>query len=171
MALKDCKGKYVLMCDNDTEVSDPEWLPKMLGAFGRKTAIVTPVSNFAFGAQSIRYNKDFRAKGILRHNVGLVSGYFQLMRRKALDEVGGLDEDYGLGYNVDLDLSIKMTEAGYELKVIRDLFVYHHGSQSISQVADVKKLDEDTRKLLEKKWGKDKVKKLLTKYEESFKNE
>lgn len=153
---------YILICDNDIEIKDHDWLHAMISAFGKNTGVVVPISNFGFGLQSSGYNKHLVPHGFIRHNSKVASGFFEMIKRETLDKVGKLDERFGLGYNVDLDLSIRVREAGYNIVVARDVYIYHHGSQSIKQVTDTEKLEKDTRKLLEDKWGKDKVKDLIT---------
>jgi predicted SAM-dependent methyltransferase len=51
-----------------------------------------------------------------------------LVRKAALDAAGGVqDVEYG---GDDIDLSIRIRKAGYDLVINRNVFVYHHGFQT-----------------------------------------
>ncbi len=54
----------------------------------------------------------YRAPGVVRGPVDAVSGAFMLIRRRALEEIGLLDEGYWL-YMEDLDLCYRAAEAGW----------------------------------------------------------
>ena len=54
----------------------------------------------------------YRAPGVSSGRVDAVNGAFMLMRRSALDEVGGFDEGYWM-YMEDLDLSYRLAQAGW----------------------------------------------------------
>jgi len=50
--------------------------------------------------------------------------------REAFETVGGLPGDYIHGYFEDIDLSCRLREAGHELAIREDCFVYHKGHGS-----------------------------------------
>jgi GT2 family glycosyltransferase len=124
LGLKHSNSKYVMFANDDIFVppASMAWLLTMatyldsyefLGAIG-------PSSNVVSGSQNIfretRYTKCFTSYLI---------GFCILVRRKALDEAGGIQHMQHGGD--DLDLSIRIRKAGYDLFSIRDVFVYHHG--------------------------------------------
>jgi len=55
--------------------------------------------------------------------------------RLVADKVGLLDEDFGRGYYEDFDYSLRVKQAGYQLGVTEDAFVYHRGSTSFGKVS------------------------------------
>ena len=61
-------------------------------------------------------------------DVQFLVGFCMLVRREALDKIGGLDESFNTGD--DIDLSIRLRSEGYSLINARDTFVYHHGFQT-----------------------------------------
>jgi GT2 family glycosyltransferase len=63
------------------------------------------------------------------HELSWVPGTALLLRRTALDEVGWLDEDFFF-YNEDLDLSIRLKQAGWQLYYHPGFGVRHHESGS-----------------------------------------
>ena len=56
--------------------------------------------------------------------VGAVNGAFMLVRREALDEVGGLDERFWM-YGEDLDWCLRFTRAGWEVRYWPGTTVLH----------------------------------------------
>ncbi|MCY4160189.1 MAG: glycosyltransferase family 2 protein [Bacteroidetes bacterium] len=60
------------------------------------------------------------------------SGAAMLLRRSALDEVGLLDEQFGL-HMEEIDLCWRLRRAGYEIGVIPESKVYHIGGATLSR--------------------------------------
>ena len=63
------------------------------------------------------------------HELSWVPGTCLLLRRQALDEVGWLDEDFFF-YNEDLDLSLRLKKAAWQLYYHPSLVVQHRESGS-----------------------------------------
>ena len=61
---------------------------------------------------------------------GKLSGFCLLMKRAVYEAIGGLDEQFGLGFFDDDDLAERARRAGFELAVAHDLFVHHFGSRT-----------------------------------------
>ena len=83
-----------------------------------------------------------------------LSGFAMLIRRNVWDEVGGFDEDFAPGYFEDDALSMEILKRGYRLKLVRNSFIYHAGSQSFRNV-DYEQLLIDHHKLFIQKYGFD----------------
>lgn len=147
-------GEDVLWLNDDIQITDVGWLESMernlslddVGAVG-------PTSNFVMGLQSMQYSPDLP----LRHRANFIIGFCMLVRSDAAQKVGRLDERFGLGGNDDLDYSIRLQEAGYDLLVDRSVFVFHYGARSISRIGGYEKVEAETRPLLVEKWGQARV--------------
>ncbi len=63
------------------------------------------------------------------HAVDVLSGAFMLLRRSVLDEVGLLDEDYFM-YGEDVDLSYRITKAGYRNYYYAGSSIIHYKGES-----------------------------------------
>src|SRR5690606_18549071 len=61
--------------------------------------------------------------------VEVLVGAFMLLKRTVYNEVGGFDEDYFM-YGEDIDLSYKITKAGYQNHYLGSLTVLHYKGES-----------------------------------------
>lgn len=82
-----------------------------------------------------------------------------LFRSEVLNKVGKLDEQFSPAYSEDWDYSFRMTEAGYDLLVDRETFLYHYGEVTAKEVLG-KVMSKDamyqiSHQKLVKKWGQD----------------
>lgn len=121
--LKHSTSQFVCFANDDIFIpnSSYNWLSSMMSVFSHpEVAAVGPSSNVVMGPQNI-----WKA---LPHNIietTFLIGFCMVVRRKMLDEVGGIDDTLPGGD--DLDLSIRLRSAGYKLIAKRDVFVFHHG--------------------------------------------
>jgi len=90
-------------------------------------AAVGPSSNFVMGLQSIFHDAEYVAM-----QVKYLIGFFLVVRRSDLDAAGGVDDTLPGGD--DIDLSIRLRDLGKTLICRRDVFVFHHGSQTGQKV-------------------------------------
>jgi GT2 family glycosyltransferase len=123
--LKHATTPYVVFMNDDTYIplSSAYWLYAMLQHFADpKVAAVGPGSNCVMGLQNI-----FCATPAI-HNleVNFLIGFCLMVRRSALDEVGGVDDSLPY-HGDDLDLSIRFREKGYKLICDKSVFVWHYG--------------------------------------------
>jgi len=63
------------------------------------------------------------------HEVDVLSGAFMLMRKTTLDKTGLLDEDFFM-YGEDIDLSYRITKAGYKNYYFADTSIIHYKGES-----------------------------------------
>ena len=100
------------------------------------------------------------------HQIDSPTGAFYLIRRKILDQVGVLDEDYFM-YGEDLDLSFRVKKAGWKIYYVPDYKIIHYKKRSGRKAKDrklKKKIDEyfyETMKLFYKKHYEDKYPKIV----------
>ena len=158
-AIKASKGRYVLLLNPDTVVED-DTLPKvvsfmnehpdagglgvkMLDGQGRflpesKRGLPTPSVAFykIFGLSKLFPRSRIFGKyhlGYLDneqvHQVEVLSGAFMLLRREALEKTGYLDEDFFM-YGEDIDLSYRITRAGYKNYYYPGTRIIHYKGES-----------------------------------------
>jgi len=171
-ALAHARGEYVVLLNNDT-VLTPGWLEGLL-AVGRRedcrpAGMVGPVSNEVPDPQRVEpgYGRDlaglpaFAAARRAAHQgkvlaVERLSGFCLLIPRRVLEQVGGLDERFGLGFFEDDDLGVRVRRAGYRLLVALDTYVHHWGSATVRGLGlDAGRLLRENLERFREKWGAD----------------
>jgi GT2 family glycosyltransferase len=187
--LKKTNGEYICFINNDIEVTE-NWFDGMVKHFNdpdnNKIGMIGCTTNFTMGLQRHDFNQHFNGN---HHIVNYLVGWLMLTKRTVLEEVAkqdydkkltpingmaGLDTVFGLGSSDDLDISLRIRKAGYNLVIARDVFVYHHGSKSFEKKfgKDILKLGtEDNKKyfddvnqkldILRKKWGENEIAEML----------
>ena len=79
-----------------------------------------------------------------------VTGACLMLRRSVFTEVGGFDEDFGIGFN-DTDLCLRIGAAGYKILYDGSTILYHYESATRSQTKQVFH-PEDTLRMITR-WG------------------
>jgi hypothetical protein len=153
LALPEVQTEFVCMLNDDVlfpPASFSFW--KTLLAWFDKTDIggVGPTSNFVAGHQNAFVH------GLNpRLLVPFLIGFCAVYRTKILKDLGGLDETLPGGD--DLDLSIRVKDAGWELAADRTVYLHHIGQQTGHRVHpgewDSQKHQADTYNALIKKHG------------------
>jgi len=168
-------GDRVLLLNNDT-IAPRGWLGRMLRVFelDPRIGLVGPQSNHVSGPQMIPVRYDTRTLSgldefsqeledaaeqrepthtIVVESTSRLVGFCLLIRRQVIDEIGLLDERFGLGNWEDDDYCRRAIQAGWHCRIARNAFVHHYGSRCYSQICDLQALiDENRGKYLEK-WG------------------
>lgn len=122
-ALAKTSAPYVMFLNDDTLIPPTSlmWINQLLQHFiDDKVGAVGPSSNVVMGLQNIFSQTDPNV-----FTVKYLIGFCFVARREALIEVGGIDPSLPGGD--DLDMSIRLRDAGYKLIVDKNVFVYHHG--------------------------------------------
>lgn len=158
-AIRQAKGEYILLLNPDTVVEEDCFIKvcrfmdatpdagalgvKMIDGKGKflpesKRGLPTPQVAFykMFGLSALfpkskrfgRYHLGFLPKNEV-HKVDVLAGAFMLLRKKTLDEIGLLDEDYFM-YGEDIDLSYRITKAGYFNYYFPDTTIIHYKGES-----------------------------------------
>lgn len=100
--------------------SDPKRVWFAGGKYGRLTSHVEHVG-------ILKYDNEIRAP---HANNDFLSGCFSLFRASVLLEVGLLDEQF-FAYMEDVDLNVRIKNAGYKLTYVPEAFIYHKVSTTI----------------------------------------
>lgn len=158
-AMRVANGDYVLLLNPDTVVEEDTFLKvvefmdehpdagglgvRMIDGKGNflpesKRGLPTPMVAFykIFGLSSIfpkskrfgKYHLGYLSE-FETNEIEILSGAFMLMRKKALDKVGLLDEDFFM-YGEDIDLSYRIILGGYKNYYFPDTRIIHYKGES-----------------------------------------
>lgn len=139
---------YVMMLNNDTTV-DKNFLRPLIAAMeldprigvagGKIYYYSDPTRIWFAGGRFNRLTGRVQHIGLLKYDHDFVShnpendfisGCFSLFRASVLNEVGLLDERF-FAYMEDVDLNVRIKNAGYKLAYVPEAFIYHKVSTTI----------------------------------------
>ena len=140
------RGDFVVLLNNDVVVTEG-WLEGLLEAFERipRLGISAPRSNIVAGDQVVldaayknldemhayaaRRRERYRGRGYMTDRA---IGLCLCVDRRVIDEVGGIDERFGVGNFEDDDFCLRVRAAGYRIHVCDDVFIHHFGSKTFA---------------------------------------
>lgn len=159
----------IFLLNNDTIIAPNSIFWLRMGLYEDESVGGTgSVTNYAGNHQTIK--ESFSDLGgymdyAQKHNVPMeypyekrlsLIGFAFMIKRSVLDAVGLLDERFSPGNFEDTDLSYRMIQAGYQLLLCRNSFIFHFGSRSFSKdVSGYNSLMEDNARKFKEKWGFD----------------
>lgn len=166
--LAQAAGERLVLLNSDTVVPKG-WLQSLLAHLRQpEIGLVGPVTNFVGNEAKIEVSyvtlkqmKDFAAKQMASNrgqcfDIHMLAMFCVAMRRDVFDEVGWLDEKFGLGLFEDDDYSYRVRAKGYRVVCARDTFVHHFGQAAFKKLIDSGEYDqiwETNRAYFESKWG------------------
>jgi GT2 family glycosyltransferase len=167
---------FLLLLNNDVFVSDPDWLRVLLnealadpsiGAVGGKLLYPNGTVQHAGVVLGVGGVADHASRGIsgdapgyigqaiLARETGAVTAACMLVRRDAFKRIGGFDEaELTVAFN-DVDLCIKLREAGYRIIFTPDCVAEHRESLSRGDDFDENKLSRFMleNEVMQARWG------------------
>ena len=147
------RGDVVVLLNNDTFVPQG-LLGRLVRHLQRDPSIglLCPTTNFC--GNEARVEPDYRVGGALDFSavtayasrraaehrgrvfdIGVAAMYCVASRRAVLDEVGPLDEAYGIGMFEDDDFAVRMRQKGYRVACAEDAYVHHVGQGAFRKLS------------------------------------
>ena len=162
-------GEYIVLLNNDTIVTRG-WMSRLLRHLEDKTiGMVGPVTNFCGNEaridvpyKTVEGLQDFAEQYIKEHmdpesfDIRVLAMYCVAMRRPVVDDIGLLDEQFGIGMFEDDDYAHRVRLKGYRVVCAEDIFVHHFGETSFKKLKEdgsYMALFEENRRKYEEKWG------------------
>jgi GT2 family glycosyltransferase/glycosyltransferase involved in cell wall biosynthesis len=151
--LRASSGDYVVLLNSDTVVT-PGWLARIVarGEREERVGVLGPLSNAAShqsvpalrheGAWATNALPDWltvdgaalaarRGTPTINAHLPFLNGFCYAIKRAVIDAIGYLDEErFPSGYCEENDYSQRARDAGFELAVVEDAYVYHAKSRS-----------------------------------------
>ncbi|HNF71209.1 MAG TPA: glycosyltransferase family 2 protein [Chitinophagaceae bacterium] len=141
------RGDYVLLLNNDVEVTEPDWLKTMvsfaqqkhIGAVGARllypddtiqhAGVIVGLGGIAGHAFTGQYKEDPGYFNLIQtvNNFSAVTAACLMVRRDVFNEVGGMDITFEVEYN-DVDFCLKLQQAGYYNVYVPQVELYHYES-------------------------------------------
>lgn len=151
LGIKEANGRYIYLINNDTVFkkfnpnvivkrleSSPKIgmvCPKIRFAWGNNPiqfAGYTPLSPITVRNKAIGYSEEDKGQYDFSRQTPYAHGAAMMLKREVIDKVGLMPECYFLYYE-ELDWSMMITRAGYEIWYEPACTIYHKESQSTGQ--------------------------------------
>ena len=165
--IQQAKGEFVVLLNNDTIVPRG-WLSKLVHHLGdAEIGLVGATTNRTGNEAQIETTyrtygefEQFAAQYMRlrireRFDIRTATMFCVALRRGTFEEVGPLDEQFGLGMFEDDDYAMRVRAAGLRVVCADDVFVHHFGQASFGKLAAGRygPLFHANRVRWEAKWG------------------
>jgi GT2 family glycosyltransferase len=160
-------SEYIVLLNDDTIVTNG-WLGRMVGYLqDDRIGLIGPVTNWAGNEAKIDVDysgiegidefarRHVRERDGSSFDIKMLAMYCIGIRKSLLNEIGLLDEQFGIGMFEDDDFSLRVRKAGYRVVCAEDIFIHHWGKASFGKLddSDYDRLFEENRRKFEEKWG------------------
>jgi GT2 family glycosyltransferase len=166
-AAQRARGEVLVLLNNDTIVT-PGWLERLVAVLDEDEAVgmVGPRTNscgneaalgthYATVAEMFRFAADYTHRhGGQRLTPDMLTLFCAAIRTRVWNEVGGLDEGYGLGMFEDDDLTMAVRRCRHKVVLCEDAFVHHYGGAAFGKLPPRQylRLFWKNRRFFERKW-------------------
>ncbi len=162
-------GDYIVLLNNDTIVTHG-WLTKFVNYLDNhpEIGLIGPVTNSCgneakidvdyknpSGIEAFAHRYARAHEGTL-FDIRMLALFCTAMRREIIENVGLLDESFGVGMFEDDDYSHRVKLKGYRVVCAEDIFVHHFGQGSFKKLMETGEYNDifkRNRDIFEKKWG------------------
>ena len=147
--VREARGEYILLLNNDIEVITPDWMEQMLmfvqrkdvGAAGamlyypddtiQHAGVILGIGGVAGHSHKYfrRGEYGYASRLAIAQNLSAVTAACMMMPKKVWDEIEGLDEKFAVAFN-DVDLCMRIRKAGYLIVWTPYAELYHYESKS-----------------------------------------
>lgn len=169
-------GKLLLLLNNDTQVLHDDWMARMVGhalrpevgAVGARLVFADGTIQHGGVVLGMTSTADHPEIGTpigepgymgrlqVTQNYSAVTAACLMIRKDLFEQVGGMDEEHFHVLFNDVDLCLKLREAGYKNVWTPFATLVHHASVSLKGAADAEALERARREResLQRKWHK-----------------
>jgi GT2 family glycosyltransferase/glycosyltransferase involved in cell wall biosynthesis len=163
------QGAFIVFLNNDTVVTQG-WMQGLIRYLDDpESGMVGPVTNssgnktrIAVDYKTLDEMHRFAAEYTARHSgqsfeIRMLPFQCVALRRTVFEEIGPLDETFGIGMFEDDDYAIRLRQKGYKILCAEDVFIHHWGSASFSKIGFTNywQLFKQNRIKFEQKWGEE----------------
>ncbi|MBI5393170.1 glycosyltransferase [Candidatus Woesearchaeota archaeon] len=134
MGIKEAKGEIVCSIDSDAILQNKNWLQEIVSHFEDKTVAavagyIATGNTYNIWARLMGAELEDRYDSILTENVDHVSTCNTAYRKSFIEKVNLFDENLYYGY--DVDLSYKLKNAGFTIKLVKTVGCNHYWKETL----------------------------------------
>ena len=151
LAAAESSADFLFFMNNDVFLADPSWLPTIIGETGLSDDVAVVGGKFLYPNETIQHagvvigpegiaahvhrgapdtDYGYVGRAMLSHEISAVTAAGMLINARVFRAVGGFDEvDLKVAYN-DVDLCMKVREAGWRIIWCAEFVAAHHESLS-----------------------------------------
>lgn len=167
-------GSVLCFLNDDTEVIDPDWLEQLVvrlvlpevGAVGpmlcypngtiQHAGTILGLSGIADHAHrfAVRGTTGYFGRAALEQDFSCITAACAVVSKEAFEGVGGFDEDFAVAFN-DVDLCIRLMQAGWRIVWTPNVALYHHESGTLGpqDSPERERQFREEQHLMLRKWG------------------
>ncbi len=168
-------GRFLCFLNNDTEITEADWLDGLveyaqqpeIGAVGPKLLYgdgTVQHAGVVLGLGGTAGHPHLGLRGnlggyfgytVCANNVAAVTGACLVVERRKFEAVGGFEEELAVAYN-DVDLCLKLLDAGFRNVLLPNIALIHHESRSRGSDLAPEKWARMVREgtVLQQRWAK-----------------
>ena len=168
IGLQKATGEFLVLLNNDTVVTRG-WLSNLIRHLNRDPTIglIGPVTNRIGNEAKVDVDyedladmPEWAARFVRQHDdqvfpIPMLAMFCVAMKREAFEEVGFLDEQFGIGMFEDDDYAHRMRINGRRLVCAADVFIHHFGEAAFNKLKADGRYDAlfaENRRRYEEKW-------------------
>jgi O-antigen biosynthesis protein len=160
----------VILLNDDMEVIDPAWIQELAGLalrpnIGVAGARLLHIDNTIQHAgviigfhgdaghifhHAVASGGEYGGFASIVRNFSAVTGAAMAFRKSVFDELGGLDEQFGIDYN-DVDFCLRLASAGYRIAVTPAASLYHFHNSSLKRT----RAKQNERRAFVTRWSRE----------------
>jgi len=140
-------GEFIVILNSDT-IPSPYWLENLEKAFqiDKHLGIVSAVTNYVGEGNQIdldaidlpiskidKYADKIQNRNEIIYEPSRLVFFCVMIKGSVIDRIGTLDEGYFRGNFEDDDYCVRARMAGFKLGIVKNSFVYHHGSATYKE--------------------------------------
>lgn len=135
-------GEFIVILNNDVEVVE-DWLPRLIEPM-QQYNFIAATGPITTSQDCWQGREEIKPRGTIVRilpSSAMLAFFCVAIRKSVINEIGLLDEDFGVGFGDDDDYCHRIHLAGYELGLVQDLVIHHHHRTSFKTLYTPKQIE------------------------------